>query len=100
MISLLCKNTNDKNIQVRKSSAVFLKTILQTHGVKEHTRLAIGKPEISPLIQQFLMKGLSDASPAVREACRQAYWAYHEHWPNQAKKQVQKQSLYTLCVKY
>ncbi|KAG1175522.1 hypothetical protein G6F70_004671 [Rhizopus microsporus] len=86
VVSILCKNISDKNTQVRQSSALFLKTVLQTHGQKEQTKLAIGKAESTALIHQSLNKGLSDASPSVREACRQAYWTYHEYWPNEAKK--------------
>ncbi|CEI89263.1 hypothetical protein RMCBS344292_03629 [Rhizopus microsporus] len=95
VVSILCKNISDKNTQVRQSSALFLKTVLQTHGQKEQTKLAIGKAESTALIHQSLNKGLSDASPSVREACRQAYWTYHEYWPNEAKKSNSSSSIST-----
>ncbi|KAG1469412.1 hypothetical protein G6F56_003272 [Rhizopus delemar] len=79
IVVTLCKTIDDKNNQVRQSAAEFLKTIL-----KVYARNFQGSSSIS--LQKYIKKGLTDASPGVRESSRQAYWMYYEHWPKEAEK--------------
>ncbi|OBZ83418.1 Protein STU1 [Choanephora cucurbitarum] len=87
IIQLLCKTIHEKNVQLRQYAANYLKTVLETHGSKDVVYSAIAeKLDLSQSIQTFLKKGLTDSSPLVREASRQTYSAYYDHWPNQAEK--------------
>ncbi|CAO3698453.1 unnamed protein product [Rhizopus stolonifer] len=79
IVVTLCKTIDDKNNQVRQSAAEFLKTFLTIHA-----RSFQGNSSAS--LQKYIKKGLTDASPGVRESCRQAYWIYYEHWPKEAEK--------------
>ncbi|CAO3675429.1 unnamed protein product [Rhizopus stolonifer] len=79
IVVILCKTIDNKNNQVRKSAAEFLKTLLTTHA-----RSFQGNSSTS--LQKYIKKGLTDASPGVRKSCRQAYWVYYEHWPKEAEK--------------
>ncbi|KAI7902943.1 clasp N terminal-domain-containing protein [Cokeromyces recurvatus] len=83
---MLCKTINDKSTQVRQFSANCLKTMLSTHGSKETVQSIIEKPEVNLHINNFLMKGLVDASPAVRDVSKQIYTIYGTYWPIQAQK--------------
>ncbi|CAO3699091.1 unnamed protein product [Rhizopus stolonifer] len=79
VVVILCKTIDDKNNQVRQSAVEFLKTLLTIHARKL-------QGNSSASIQKYIKKGLTDASPEVRESCRQAYWVYYEHWPKEAEK--------------
>ncbi|KAI8355674.1 clasp N terminal-domain-containing protein [Blakeslea trispora] len=87
IIQLLCKTIHEKSVQLKQYAANYLKTVLETHGSKELVHSAIAeKADLIQSIQTFLKKGLTDSSPLVREASRQTYSVYYEHWPTQAEK--------------
>lgn len=86
MTVLLCKTSAEKNVQLRQFAAMYLQTLLETHGSKEQVRSMMEIANSHVLIHQFLKKGLVDASPDVRDACRQMYWAYHQFWSPKAEK--------------
>ncbi|RCH80049.1 suppressor of tub2 mutation, partial [Rhizopus stolonifer] len=79
IVAILCKTIDDKSNQVRQSAAEFLMIFL-----KIHARNFQGKS--ADRLQGYIKRGLADASPEVRESCRQAYWVYYEHWPKEAEK--------------
>lgn len=81
---MLCKTVNEKNTQLRQFATNYIRSLLSAHGSKESVRSAVQKTELSYYIEQFLKKGLVDASPAIREACRSMYGMYHLYWPDQA----------------
>ncbi|KAI8145724.1 clasp N terminal-domain-containing protein [Fennellomyces sp. T-0311] len=72
-----------KNIQGRHYAANYLKTMLVAHdGVMERS----GGLDLA---EKAVKKGLSDASPIVREACRQAFIVMQQHWPGRASRLAQ-----------
>ncbi|RCH78860.1 suppressor of tub2 mutation, partial [Rhizopus stolonifer] len=62
-----------------QSAAEFLITFLKIHARKF-------QGNSSDILQKYIKKGLADASPNVRELCRETYWVYYEHWPKEAEK--------------
>lgn len=69
---------NEKNIQPRLYSGKWLRIILYRHRpVKSSIESSGGRD----LIENCISKGISDASPGVREEMRQAFWAFNEVWP-------------------
>ncbi|KAI9477964.1 MAG: clasp N terminal-domain-containing protein [Benjaminiella poitrasii] len=83
---MICKAINEKNMQIRDFAASLVKTMLTTNGPKESARLNIDKQEMHQQIDHFFKKGLSDASPLVRDICRQTYTVYCTYWPIQGAK--------------
>lgn len=80
----LCRTKTEKSVQLRQYACSNIKIILETHGTKEHVRTIIDTSNGLSLIEAFLKKGLSDASPIVRESCRLLYKTYHKLWPDNA----------------
>jgi hypothetical protein len=69
---------NEKNSQVRLYAIGYTKTILQTHAHRDHTRLVMDRT--ADHFENILTKGLSDPTPVVKEACREAFWIFWEYW--------------------
>jgi hypothetical protein len=68
---------NEKNIQPRIYSAKWLRIIIYCHrNVKSMIESSGGRD----IIETCIFKGLSDASPGVREEMRQTFWAFNEVW--------------------
>lgn len=71
---------NDKNTQARLYTIQYTKTVLQTHAHREHTRTIMDKTNCVDHFESIITKGLNDATPAVREVCREAFWIFWEYW--------------------
>lgn len=70
---------NEKNIQPRIYSAKWLRIIIYCHrNVKSVIESSGGRD----IIESCIFKGLSDASPGVREEMRQTFWTFNEIWPS------------------
>ncbi|KAI4288326.1 MAG: hypothetical protein L6R35_002404 [Caloplaca aegaea] len=72
----------DKNVQPRKSAALWLKTFVSRH--RQH-KASFEKGEGLPLFEQCLKKGLSDGNADVRKSMRPAYWAFIRLWPQRSE---------------
>lgn len=73
---------NEKNIQPRVYSAKWLRIIIYCHrNVKSMIESSGGRD----IIETCIFKGLSDASPGVREEMRLTFWAFNEVWPSVAQ---------------
>lgn len=83
---MLCKTVSEKNVQIRQLSSNYIKTLLETHGSKESIRAAIEKADTLVLLDQFLIKGLVDAAPSIRDSCRSLYWIYQQLWEDRAER--------------
>ncbi|CAO3637919.1 unnamed protein product [Mucor hiemalis] len=86
MLVMLCKTVSEKNVQIRQLSSNYIKTLLETHGSKESIRAAIEKADTLVLLDQFLIKGLVDAAPSIRDSCRSLYWIYQQLWEDRAER--------------
>lgn len=78
---------NEKNIQPRLFSGKWIRIILFRHRTAKSSMEATGGRDI---IQSCISKGLSDASPGVREEMRLAFWAFNEVWPNIGQAMLEK----------
>jgi hypothetical protein len=85
ILNILNKSMQERNMQTKQACTTFLKTILEKHAHNENARLAMDKAGAPDIIVQFLKRGLSDASPKVRESSRQLYWLFHGYWPKKAE---------------
>lgn len=74
-ISHACES---KNIQTRVCAARWLKTIIL------HYRLKIEQAHDLDFVIKYITKGLSDASPTVREETRSTFWIFARVWPQHA----------------
>lgn len=81
-LKFLSDMLNDKNTQTRQFAAVYMKTILQTHG----NNPALEKSGGLDIIESCLTKSLPDAAPSVRDICRQIYRDLQERWPARAQR--------------
>ncbi|RCI04236.1 suppressor of tub2 mutation [Rhizopus stolonifer] len=78
--NMLSLAMNDKNTQARLYTIQYTKTVLQTHAHREHTRTIMDKTNCVDHFESIITKGLNDATPAVREVCREAFWIFWEYW--------------------
>ncbi|KAL9011989.1 MAG: hypothetical protein Q9173_003205 [Seirophora scorigena] len=72
----------DKNVQPRKSAALWLQTFVSKH--RQH-KTSFEKGEGVSLFEQCLKKGLSDGNADVRKSMRPAYWAFIRLWPKRSE---------------
>lgn len=79
-VNMLSLAINDKNTQVRLYTMQYCKTLLQTHAYRDHTRVIMDRTNCTDQFEVIINKGLNDATPAVREVCREAFWEFWEHW--------------------
>lgn len=87
LLVTLCKTKNEKNIQLRQFASEYLCTLLSTHASKDHVKSNIEKStELIQWIDQFLKKGLGDASLLVRNGCRKTFGVYRQYFPEHAEK--------------
>ncbi|CAO3600104.1 unnamed protein product [Absidia cylindrospora] len=71
---------NEKNNQVRHFVMLYLKTMLHAHAPKEQVRHSMDRSGGTDLIGKILDKALTDATPIVRETCREPFWAFWYFW--------------------
>ncbi|KAI9257161.1 clasp N terminal-domain-containing protein [Phascolomyces articulosus] len=79
----------EKNIQLRHYATLYLKTILETHTREGNSGNMIEKSGGLDLVEKAMKKGLSDASPMVREAWRQVFSILQIHWPERTSRLMQ-----------
>ncbi|KAL8961062.1 MAG: hypothetical protein Q9193_002323 [Seirophora villosa] len=72
----------DKNVQPRKSAALWLQTFVSKH---RQSKTSFEKGEGVSLFEQCLKKGLSDGNADVRKSMRPAYWAFIRLWPKRSE---------------
>ncbi|KAI4180902.1 MAG: hypothetical protein LQ348_005128 [Seirophora lacunosa] len=72
----------DKNVQPRKSAALWLQTFVSKH---RQNKTSFEKGEGVSLFEQCLKKGLSDGNADVRKSMRPAYWAFIRLWPKRSE---------------
>lgn len=102
IMNMLNLSMNEKNAQVRLYAIGYVKTLLQTHAHRDHTRLVMDRTNgVVDYFENILTKGLNDPTPVVKEPCREAFWIFWEHWrergehilrqlPAAAQKQLEK----------
>ncbi|GAN06928.1 hypothetical protein MAM1_0141c06418 [Mucor ambiguus] len=83
VLIFLCKRAQDKNPQLREFALGYIKTVLSVHGSANKSRL-IEHADLTQAIASSLQKGLVDAAPTVRSACKETYYVFEEHWPTSA----------------
>ena len=79
-MNMLNLSMNEKNSQVRLYAITYVKTLLQTHAHHDRTRQTIDRSHSTDHFENIIVKGLNDPIPAVKEACREAFWIFWEHW--------------------
>lgn len=80
VMNMLNLSMNEKNSQVRLYAITYIKTLLQTHAHHDRTRQTIDRSHSTDHFENIIVKGLNDPIPAVKEACREAFWIFWEHW--------------------
>ncbi|KAI9310814.1 clasp N terminal-domain-containing protein [Dichotomocladium elegans] len=80
IVVMLSYMMNEKNSQAREYTVAYIKIILQTHAPRDHVRAQLDRSGATDLIVKILSKGVNDATPSVRESCREAFWIFMEYW--------------------
>ncbi|CAG8554968.1 2273_t:CDS:10 [Acaulospora morrowiae] len=83
LITQLWHAMEDKNIQVRSYAIGFVKTVIISHGDRRDVMERSGGAET---LEKCVKKGLTDASPKVRETCREVFWAFYEIFPDRGER--------------
>ncbi|KAI8979336.1 clasp N terminal-domain-containing protein [Mycotypha africana] len=84
LFQMLYKGMDDKNPDLRKHIAAFIGVIIETYGPRKMINPE-EKPEVHVALHScFYKKGLTDASPTVREECRKTFVIYSCLWPEKA----------------
>ncbi|CAO3638943.1 unnamed protein product [Mucor fragilis] len=83
VLTFLCARAQDKNPQLREFAFGYIKTVLSVHGSAITSRLT-ENADLTQAVADSLKKGLVDAAPTVRSACKETYYTYEEHWPTAA----------------
>lgn len=77
-IPIITASLNSKSKDIRRASCEFLNLILQcwpTAVLQRHV----------PALQEAVKKGMADSDAEARAAARKSYWAFKEHFPEQAE---------------
>lgn len=81
IMNMLNLSMNEKNSQIRLYAIGYVKTLLQTHAHRDHTRQVMDRTNgVIDHFENILTKGLNDPTPTVKEACREAFWIFCEYW--------------------
>lgn len=72
----------DKNQHIREAAGSHACSLLRTHG--EHSKALLERDGIDHL-QKIIIKGLSDANPAVKAKAREVFWVLQPIWPEYAQ---------------
>lgn len=86
VMNMLAISMNEKNNQARDFTITYVKTILQSHAHRDHTRAIMDRSGNTDIIVKILTKGINDATPSVRENCREAFWIFWEYWRERGEK--------------
>ena len=83
VLPLLSNALQDKATQTRTYAMGHIKTYLAAHGERgRHSIEACGGVET---LEKCIKKGLSDQNPAVKDAARQAFWAFENVWQDRGR---------------
>ncbi|XP_046480774.1 CLIP-associating protein 1-A isoform X2 [Neodiprion pinetum] len=77
-IPIITASMNSKSKDIRRASCEFLHLILQcwaTNVLQRHVAA----------LQEAVKKGIADSDADARAAARKSYWAFQEHFPEQAE---------------
>jgi CLIP-associating protein 1/2 len=77
LIPVICMNMSSKSKEIRKACCEFLDQLLHTwptHSLEKHMAT----------LQKAIMLGISDADSEARVFARRAFWAFAEHFKDQA----------------
>jgi hypothetical protein len=80
VMNLFLLSMSEKNSQVRLYVVTYTKVVLQAHAHREQTRAVMDRKGSTDQCEAIITKGLNDATPSVKDACREAFWIFWEHW--------------------
>lgn len=72
----------DKNVQPRTFAAGWLQILMKRQAGNKANFEHSGGLELA---EKIIKKGLSDATPKVRETMRGTFWVFHATWPDRAE---------------
>ena len=81
-LSGLQQSITEKNTQTRIAACQHLVVLLKAHGSDTHRFTA--HHGVCEAVATVLQKGLSDQNKDARQFSREAYWIYHDLWPNES----------------
>jgi hypothetical protein len=79
-MNLFLLSMNEKNSQVRLYVVTYTKVVLQAHAHRDQTRAVMDRKGSTDQCEAIITKGLNDPTPSVKDACRDAFWIFWEHW--------------------
>jgi hypothetical protein len=79
-MNMLNLSMQEKNSQARLYAIAYTKILLEIHAHRDQTRLYMDRHNSTDFFETIITKGLNDATPAVKEACREAFWIFWEYW--------------------
>ncbi|KAL7311769.1 suppressor of tub2 mutation [Mucor circinelloides] len=88
VLTFLCARAQEKNPQLREYAFGYIKTVLSIHGPAHRSR--IENADLTQAVADAIQKGLVDAAPTVRTACRTTYYVFEQYWPTAASKLASK----------
>ncbi|KAI5481753.1 Armadillo-type fold domain containing protein [Pseudohyphozyma bogoriensis] len=84
ILQLLAIGMAEKTVSARVFISAHVVTFLEVHA--RHSKHHIEASGGLDILEQVLKKGLADASPAVKENSRTAYWDVNKIWPKLGEK--------------
>ncbi|GAK66531.1 uncharacterized protein PAN0_013c4753 [Moesziomyces antarcticus] len=81
-LQLIWHGIQDKNVATRTAAAEHLATVLSHHAA--HRKHAVESHGGLDLLDKCFRKGVGDSNPAARTRSREAFWIFHQYWPDQA----------------
>nr|CAG8502811.1 14920_t:CDS:10 [Entrophospora candida] len=83
LVTQLLSTMKEKNVQLRIYNISFLKTVIEAHS---HRKDYIERTGGAEVFEKAIKIGLVDASPKVREGCREVFWLFNEFWSHRGDK--------------
>ncbi|CAJ0909016.1 758_t:CDS:10 [Entrophospora sp. SA101] len=83
LVTQLLSTMKEKNVQLRIYNISFLKTVIEAHS---HRKDYIERTGGAEVFEKSIKIGLVDASPKVREGCREVFWLFNEFWSHRGDK--------------
>jgi CLIP-associating protein 1/2 len=82
IINMLSSAMQDKNLPLRISVVGWLKTVVTSHADRKDY---IEKSGGAESLEKCVKKGLTDASPKVREGTRELFWLFYQTWTDRGE---------------
>lgn len=82
LVNMLSSAMQDKNLQLRISTVGWLKAVVTSHADRKDYIERSGGAE---LLEKCVRKGLTDASPKVREGSRELFWLFYQTWTDRGE---------------